>query len=163
VPKPPRERPNTSLQAKGSSAPFFRPGGTAGSTNIGSVDRPKLVINLIDVDQRTAKSSQYLIERSVPAPLAKQVENGSSFTQSFREISPGRSGAPNPENAINYQAPIDWRPPGPSWFPKNIHDQLPLIVRQSVSPNHRKPSLTDEQKLPSVTSKIRQRGFFDRS
>jgi len=150
-------------QQKALRAFFFRPCSTAGSTNIGSVVTPKLVINLIDIDQRTAKSSQDLIERSVQAPLAKQVVNRSPFTKSFRKISLGCSGAKKTENTINDQSLIGWRPPGSGWLPKNIHDQLPLIVRQSVSPNQRKPSVTDEQKLPSVSTEIRQRGFSDRA
>jgi hypothetical protein len=92
----------------------------------------------------------------------KQIVNRYPFAESFREITPGRSGSQHPENAINDQSPIDWRPPCSGWFPKNIHDQFPLIVRQSVPPNHHKPSVTDEQEPSSISTEIRRRGFSDR-
>jgi hypothetical protein len=90
----------------------------------------------------------------------KQIVNRYPFAESFREITPGRSGSQHPENAINDQSPIDWRPPGSGWFPNNIHDQLPLIVRQSVPPNHHKPSVTDEQNRHQSVWKFANEGFL---
>jgi len=116
------------------SGRFFSTASGASMSSIdGSVNTPKLAINLLSINVSRTKSIQERIERAITGPVVEQSINRSPIAILRRNIPPWRTGPQDPKNGIENGSWTTRRPAGLSGSRKKVFDTFPLIVGNLVT------------------------------
>jgi hypothetical protein len=131
---------------------FFPTASSAASgSDYGAIHTPQFLVDVAQVDARRTQSMKNLVERAVVVPFVEQVPHGAPFSKFLRQITPWCAGSHDPQNAINDITPIDRWPPRGGWRRKNVSNQFPLFIRQSISNHDRPPWQCKTSKHQSLT------------
>lgn len=114
--------------------PFFStPGGTTMSTYDGTVDTPQFLIHLSGLDDVGLQTMQNPIPQSLRRPLIESAIDRLPRAKYFRQIPPLSPGVLDPKDRIDHQSIICWWTPGVRWRRKQIGNQFPLFICESMS------------------------------
>jgi hypothetical protein len=72
-------------------------------------------------------------QRAIVVPLIKQTPNRLPWTKRSWQVTPGRTGAQRPQNSVHHRSPIAWRTSCAFGRSKQIVDQIPLLIRETMS------------------------------
>ena len=120
------------------SGRFFSPAASAAmGSNNRAVDAPQLAIQFARVDDIRLQPAEDFIQCAVGVPGIEQTIN--RFPRGkvvLRQISPRSAGPQDPKNRIHDLPPIRGGPSGPRRSRKQVRNQFPLFIRQSMSRHH---------------------------
>jgi hypothetical protein len=117
------------------SGHFFSPAtGTAMRSNNRAIDAPQLVVQLARIDDIRLQPAQDFVQCAVGVPGIEQtIHRFPRGKVVLRQISPGSASPQDPKNRIHDLPPIGRGPSGPRGSRKQVRDQFPLFIRQSMS------------------------------
>jgi len=117
-------------------APLFSaPCGTAGGANDRSIDAPQLAVYQIRLDVRGSQPTQDFVQGAVARPFVEEIPHGRPRSKLLWQITPGRAGPQNPQDAVHDHPPIARRPARAGRRRKYVRDTFPLFVRKPM-PSH---------------------------
>ena len=120
-----------------------------------TVDAPKVVVNHLALDVCRTQAVQNRIKRPVAVPFVKQPINRSPMAELWRKITPWRTRAKNPQDAMECDSRIGWWSPSRFAFREQIFNTFPLVIGQAMS-CHRILHDQRKQNYPQITDGLQQ-------
>ena len=117
------------------SGHFFSPtASTAMGSNNRAIDAPQLTVQLARVDDIRLQPAEDFVQRAVGVPGIEQAINRFPRDEVIlRQISPGSASPQDPKNRIHDLPSIGGWPSDLRGSRKQVRDQFPLFIRQSMS------------------------------
>ena len=113
---------------------FSSTAGTAMGSNHRAIDAPQLAVQLARIDDIRLQPAEDFVQCAVAVPGIEQTIN--CFPRGkvvLRQIAPGSASPQDPKNRVHDLPPIGGGPSGLRGSGKQVGDQFPLFIRQSMS------------------------------
>ena len=108
---------------------------TAGGSDVGAVDAPQLFVDLANVDVRSDKPVQNLVECAVAGPRVEPMIGRLPRPELAGEVSPRAARSQNEQDRVDHLARVLPRPPRLGRLREHVGDKVPSVVTQSIT-NH---------------------------
>ena len=113
---------------------FSTAAGAAMGSNNRAIDAPQLAVQLARIDDIRLQPAEDFVQLAVVFSGIEQAINRFPRDEVvFRQISPGSASPQDPKNRIHDLPPLGRWPSGLRGSRKQVRDQFPLFIRQSMS------------------------------
>ena len=112
---------------------FSASGGTTRSADDGPIKTPQLLVDFSAVDLGGPQAVEDSVPRAIGIPFVEQMPHGRPRPEFVGQITPGRAGPENPEDAVEHLPSIAWWTSGRRRWREEAFEQFPLLVRESVT------------------------------
>jgi hypothetical protein len=121
------------------------------------IDAPKIFIQLTTIYRILGKAINYSLKRPITIPAIEMLKHGLPSTEFRRQITPFGTSVVYPDHGLKHLSRIRWRSACRCWSGKNVFNDIPLFITQSMTHNWSSCSLSMANKRKLNQDQFRNR------